>query len=119
MGTIPLSDYLASRPTATTPLDDADRLMVMQGGTLKQVASDNVGAALITPTLINSTITPITLLPADGEAIYIKSNEGGAVAGFDVSVAGQTMCQELQNGLAGLNESIRVKLIGVHWYRVG
>lgn len=118
MGTIPLSDYLASRPEATLPLASTDRLVVVQGGAVKQVAPSNVGAGLVPTTLINTTINAATVLPASGEIVYVKANAGGAVATFSVSVPGQTMCQELQNGLSGEGETIRVKLIGVHWYRL-
>jgi hypothetical protein len=119
MGTIPISDYLASRPEATTPVGATDRLLVMQGGAVKQIASGDVGAGLVEVVLINSAVTPTTTLPASGEIIYEKSDTGAGVCSFIVLIPGQTMCQELTNGLSGYGEVIRVKLIGSHWYKIG
>jgi len=117
MGSIAFSDYISSRPAATTPVDSADTLIVLQGGVVKLVASDDVGM-VIPSTLIDASLSPVTLLPASGEIVYEKTDASDDVAGFAVSVLGQTMCQELQNGLAGQFESIRVKLIGTNWYKI-
>lgn len=118
MGTIAISDYLSSRPAASTPLGDTDMLLVIQGGSVNQVASGDVGAGLVDLVLINPTINPTTLLPASGEIVYEKSDESATVCNFAVSVVGQTMCLELQNGLSAYGESIRVRLVGNNWYRI-
>jgi hypothetical protein len=117
MATIPFSDYIASRPAATTPLDAADRVLIIQGGVVKQVASSDTGN-VVPSVLINATITPITPLPASGEIVYVKADDSLNVANFAVSVVGQTMCLELQGGLTVIGETIRVKLIGANWYRI-
>jgi len=116
MATISFAAYVASRPAATTPLDATDQILILQGGTVKLVASaDTVG---VTTTLINGSLNPITLLPASGEIVYVKSDATSSVCNFAVSVVGQTMCQELENGLSIEGESIRVKLIGSNWYKI-
>lgn len=118
MGTIAFSDYIASRPTATTPVSDTDRILILQGGIVKLVASADTGYPGASTVLIDATITPTTSLPESGEIVYVKSDDSADVAMFAVSVVGQTMCQELQNGLSVMGESIRVKLIGINWYKI-
>lgn len=117
MGVIPFSDYIASRPQATTPVGAADRVLLLQDGVVKLAASSDTGYAVET-ILIDAGLTPLTALPASGEVVYKKSDDTADVCAFEVSVEGQTMCQELQNGLSVFNESIRVKLIGTHWYKI-
>jgi len=120
MGTIPFSAYIASRPAASTPLASTDRLLVLQDGVVKMVASSDTGGYNSTPVvLIDASITPVTLLPSDGEVVYSKTDETVNIANFDVSVVGQTMCQDLINGLDVKDIPLRVKLIGVHWYKTG
>lgn len=118
MGTIAFSNYIASRPDAAAPVKSTDRVLILQGGAVKLIASDDIGGGLVSTVLIDSSITPTTLLPKSGEIVYAKTNDSLVPCGFDVSVAGQTMCQELINGLSIAGESIRVKLIGVHWYKI-
>lgn len=118
MGTIPFSTYIASRPSATLPVADADRLLVLQGGAIKLVASGDTGEGGIDTILINAVVTPITVLPSTGEIVYVKSDDSVTVAGFEVALGGQTMCQELINGLSTQGETIRVKLIGTQWYKI-
>lgn len=118
MGTIAFSDYIASRPTATTPVGVLDRIMILQDGVVKLVASADTGYTGPQVVLVNATTTPTTSLPASGEIVYIKSDDSANVANFAVSVVGQTMCAELINGLYVQGESIRVKLIGTNWYRI-
>jgi len=117
MATIAFADYIASRPTALTPVGTSDRILILQDGLVKLVASGNVGNA-ITTVLIDASATPTTLLPASGEIVYVKSDATASVAGFAVSVVGQILCQELINGLSNTGESIRVKLIGDQWYKI-
>lgn len=118
MGTIAFSDYIASRPAATTPTGTADRLLILQGGEVRRIAPVETG--YIVPTvLINGSVTPVTNLPTSGEIVYVKSDDTASICGFAVSVLGQTMCQELINGLSVLGESIRVKLVGTKWYKTG
>jgi hypothetical protein len=116
---ITLSNYIASRPAATTPLADDDRLLVLQSGSVKLVASGDTGGGAIETALINAAATPSTILPASGEIVYKKSDDSETVANFVVYTVGQTMCQELQDGLQAVGDFIRVKLIGNHWYKIG
>lgn len=118
MGTIAFSAYIASRPTATTPVADEDRILILQDGVVKLVASADTGGGIVQTVLIDANTTPTTLLPASGEIIYVKSDDNADIAGFAVSVVGQTMCGELENGLSVYGESIRVKLIGTNWYKI-
>ena len=118
MATITFSDYIASRPTATTPVGSSDRILILQDGVVKLVASENTGYQGAEAVLINASATPITILPASGEVIYKKIDSSVDVATFNVSVVGQTMCQELQNGLSTEGETLRVKLIGTKWYKI-
>lgn len=117
MGTIAFSDYISSRPAAVTPLDDADRIIVVQGGTVKQVPSSDTGNTVET-IQIDATITPITSLPASGEVVYRKSDDSATPADFDVSVVGQSIDVSIQP-LEGQGNTIRVKLIGTTWYKIG
>lgn len=116
-GTISFSDYIALRPEAT-PITGADKLLVTQDGEVKLTGSTTVGGGIVETVLIDASTTPVTALPLSGEIVYVKSDDTADVAGFSISVLGHTMCQELQNGLANTGESIRVKLIGVHWYKI-
>lgn len=118
MGTISFSAYISSRPAATTPMADADKILVIQDGVVKLIGSEDVGGGVVDTVLIDASTTPSTALPASGEIVYVKSDATADIAGFAVSVVGQTMCQELTNGLANTGESIRVKLIGTHWYKI-
>jgi len=118
MAIVTFSDYISSRPTATSPLDSADQIMVLQDGAVKVISSINAGYEAIDTVLINASTTPMTTLPNSGEVVYQKSDSSSAVAYFQVGVVGQTMCQELQDGLSGEGESIRVKLIGTKWYNI-
>lgn len=118
MGQIAFSDYIASRPTATTPVGVLDRIMILQGGVVKLVASDNTGGAIVPSVLIDATLVPITSLPAGGEIVYVKSDTSAIAANFAVSVVGQIMCQELINGIEVQGATIRVKLIGNKWYNI-
>lgn len=118
MGTISFAAYIASRPTATTPVGDTDRILILQDGVVKLVASEDTGRQGIETVLIDAGITPNTVLPESGEIVYVKSDNSADVCGFTPALVGQTMCQELQNGLAVQGESLRVKLIGTNWYRI-
>ncbi len=114
-GTIPFSSYLASLPTASAPMGANDTFPVLQGGAVKNLNSQNVAPTV----LVDATSTPNIVLPVSGEITYIKTDASNTPVGFQPTVIGQTMCLELQNGLANQNESIRVKLIGENWYKVG
>lgn len=116
MGFMAFSDYIASRSEATVPVGTSDRIMILQDGVVKLVASADTGQAGVSTVLIDATITPVTTLPASGEIVYVKSDASATVANFQVLVVGQTMCQALQNGLEGEGSHIRVKLIGSNWY---
>lgn len=118
MATVTFSDYITSRPTATNPLTSTDQILVLQGGSIKIVSSLNAGYEAVNTVLINASTTPMTTLPNSGEIVYQKSDSSSDIAYFQVGVVGQTMCQELQNGLSGEGESIRVKLIGTKWYNI-
>lgn len=118
MGFLAFSEYIASRPASTLPVGTADRIMILQDGVVKLVASADTGQAGVSTILIDAEITPVTSLPASGEIVYVKSDASETVANFQVSVVGQTMCQELIDGLSGQGTSIRVKLIGVNWYKI-
>ena len=118
MGTIKFSDYIASRPAANTPVGASDRLLILQDGAVKLVASDDTGRGVET-VLIDATLTPTTSLPASGEIVYKKSDDSATVCAFAVSVEGQIMCQELIDGLSVQGEVLRVKLIVDTWYKIG
>ena len=118
MATITFSDYIASRPVATTPVGSSDKILMLQDGVVKLAASEDTGYQGAETVLINASATPVTILPASGEVVYKKIDTSVDVATFNVSVVGHTMCQELQNGLAIEGETLRVKLIGTKWYKI-
>ena len=117
MGQIAFSDYISTRPSALTPVGVGDRILILQGGMVKLVPSTDIGGGIVPLVLIDAIATPMTTLPIDGQIAYIKSDASAATCDFQVAVGGQTMCQELMNGLATQGEGITVKLIGTQWYK--
>ena len=91
-GTISFDDFMKTRPSAAA-ISSTDTVLILQDGTTKVInpSSTGFGPSPDSTVLINASITPTTLLPESGTVTYIKIDDSTDIAGFDVSVVGQTM----------------------------